>query len=274
MADSSPDGSANPEAGASARWVERHAEHPLLRTPDLGTRGDTLLRVVAVLFGAIVVQTLVASFGLGLLAGVGVTEEGAPVAFFTAQAALGLFGFLLLGVAYLYVRDDPGLVGIQVPGGRDVVLVGVGFVALVGLQYVSGFAFEFFGVEPAENTIIDRGEANPELFLVLVPVQFLLTGPGEELLFRGVIQGLLCRTYGLVPGIGLAAGLFALVHVPSLIGGDVLPVLAVVFLSGVILGAIYEYTRNLLVPILAHALLNTFLFGIQYAEAVGALVAV
>ena len=263
MADPPPD---------RAEWFERHAEQPLLRVPDLGARGDTLLRVTALLLGAVLAQILVAGLGVGLLAGLGLTEESAPVVLVIARSVLGLSAFLFVGAGYLYWRDDPALVGVQLPGRRDVLLTGVGFAGLVGLQLLSGLVFDFFSVEAADNAVVDQGRTSPELFLLLVPVQFLFTGPAEELLFRGVIQGLLRRTYGLLPGIGLASALFALVHVPALVGGDVLPVLAVVFLSGVVLGTVYEYTRNLIVSVLAHALLNTLLFATEYTESTAALV--
>ena len=261
------------EAGDGTGWLGRHPEQPLAHLPDSQTRGDTLFQVVVVLVGAFVAQILLATVGLGLLAGFDVGEESTPVLYYGTQSALGLLAFCLVGVGYLSVREDTALVGVRRPTARDVGLMLGGFLALavtmVGVQSL----LDLLGVEVADNVTVQRGEENPELFLVLVPIQFLLTGPGEELLFRGVLQGLLRRAYGVVPGIVAASTLFALFHVPSLVGDTLLPVLAVLFLSGALLGALYEYSRTILVPMVAHALWNATVFGTQYAEAVGALVA-
>jgi membrane protease YdiL (CAAX protease family) len=267
----------NSEAGNRGRgqtgWLQRHPEQPLAHVPDPGTRGDALFQVVLVLLGAFVAQILLVGVGVGLLAGLGVGEESMPVVFYSAQSALGLLAFCLVGAGYLYLREDPTLVGVRRPTGRDVGLMFGGFVALAGMMIGVQFLFDLLGFEIADNVVIQRGEENPELFLLLVPVQFLLTGPGEELLFRGVIQGLLRRAYGVVPGVVTASTLFALFHLPSLVGDTLLPVLAVLFLSGALLGALYEYSRTILVPMVAHALWNATVFGTQYAEAVGALFA-
>jgi len=255
--------------GDQSGWFERHPEAPLVRVPDLGARGDTLLAVVLVLLGALVAQVLFVNAGLGLLDLAGLTEETTPVTFLTLRSALGLLGLLAAGLLALYRLDDPGLVGIAPPTRRDIGLVVGGFALLAGLQFVVGALFDQFGVEIAENVIVERGREHPELFLVLVPVQFLVTGPAEEVLFRGVVQGLLRRTYGVVPGVVLASVLFALFHLPVFVGGAVLPGLLVVALSGLVLGALYEYSRTLVVPILAHALWNGLVFGREYAAVVG-----
>jgi membrane protease YdiL (CAAX protease family) len=262
------DAGPNPDSPDSAEWFRRHAEQPLFRFPDLGTRGDALLRVLLVLFAALALQILLVLVGSGLLAGVGITRESAPVAFLSSVQALGLLGFLVVGLAYLHRRDDPTLVGIRRPTGWDVRMILVGFIVIAGVLFAAEFLFQFLGFELADNEAIDQGRDNPELFLVFIPIQFLITGPAEELLFRGVVQGVLRRTYGVVPAIGFASALFSLAHYSALIGeGDVLPVFFILFLSGIVLGGLYEYTRTLLVPILAHALWNTLVFGTQYAEA-------
>jgi membrane protease YdiL (CAAX protease family) len=258
----------------SAGWFERHAEQPLYRVPDLGARGDTFLQVLLVLLGALVLQAVLFSLAVGLLDAVGITEDSAPVAYLSTVQAMGLLGFLVMGLVYLHWRDDPTLVGIRRPTGWDIRMILVGFITVAGVLFAAEFLFQFLGFDLADNEAIDQGRQHPELFLVFIPIQFLVTGPAEELLFRGVIQGLLRRTYGVIPGIALASALFSIAHYSALIGGgDVLPVFVILFLSGLVLGGLYEYTRTLLVPMLAHALWNTLVFGTQYAEAVDALIA-
>lgn len=254
-------------------WFEPLAEEDLFQVASISERGRALGHALLVLLGFFLVPLVLVVTGTDLLALAGITESGNPVAFYSTRTAVNLVGVLLVGLGYLYWQRDPGLVGIRRPTLGDAAAMLVGFLALAGLMLGGGILFEMFGVEPAENVAVERGSENPELFLVFLPIQFLLTGPAEELLFRGVLQGVLRRAYGVVPAIALASTLFALVHVPALIGGDVVPVLALVFASGVLFGVLYEYTGTLLVPIVAHACWNTLTFATEYAEATGALLA-
>ena len=254
-------------------WFDRHAAEPLFRVANRHTGPRATQQVLLVLLAAFVAQILFVSIGLGLLAAAGITEDAAPVAFLSAQSAAGLLAFLAVGFGYLAWQRDPALIGMRRPTRHDIRTVLGGFVVFAGLLFGVEFLFGFLGIEVAENVVVEQGNEHPELFLVFLPLQFLLTGPAEELLFRGIVQGVLRRAYGVVPGIVFASALFALFHVPSLTGDSLLPVLFILFLSGAALGTLYEYSRTLLVPILVHALWNTLVFGTQYAQAVDALLA-
>jgi|MDTC01.2.fsa_nt_gb membrane protease YdiL (CAAX protease family) len=74
----------------------------------------------------------------------------------------------------------------------------------------------------------------------------LVSGIGEEVFFRGFLQGWI--------GIWWTSGLFALLH----IGPDrrfvSWPILA--FVASVVLGALLDHTGSVLAPIVAHALVN------------------
>lgn len=76
----------------------------------------------------------------------------------------------------------------------------------------------------------------------------LLAGFGEELFFRGLVQRHLADWWGLPAGLMAASLLFGLLHpfTPSYV------VLAT--LIGIYLGWTYQFTGNLLVPAMAHAL--------------------
>jgi len=76
----------------------------------------------------------------------------------------------------------------------------------------------------------------------------LLAGFGEELLFRGVLQGWLTGLAGPWVGVMVAALVFGLLHCLSW----TYFVFAVIF--GLYLGVIYELTGNLLIVCLIHAL--------------------
>lgn len=252
-----------------ARWFQRHAEQPLARLPDASTRGDTIVQVALVLVAALALQLVFVVFAATLLTGVDITRESDPVVFLALVQAVGLLAFLVAGLAYLRRRDDPTLVGIRRPTGRDIRTILVGFVALGSVVYATELLFEALGFELAQNQAVVQGRENPELFLAFIPVQFLVTGPAEELLFRGVVQGLLRRAYGVVPAVAVASTLFSLAHYSALMGdGSLLPAFLTLFLSGVVLGTLYEYSRTLLVPMATHALWNAFVFGTLYVGTV------
>jgi membrane protease YdiL (CAAX protease family) len=84
------------------------------------------------------------------------------------------------------------------------------------------------------------------LSLVECVVLAAVSGVVEEALFRGALQ----------PHVGLlaASALFAAAH--FLPRRELLPWTAFAFLAGLLLGALFEHTGNLLAPIVAHALVN------------------
>lgn len=178
-------------------------------------------------------------------------------------------GFIALGVGYLWYRGDRDLVRWGWPTFRAIALMVGGFVALFALNLIAGIAATVLGLETAENAVIVAGNENPELFLYMIPITVLLVAPGEELVFRGIVQGWFRRAYGVVPGIVLASLLFGAVHIVALQGQGAIVYVTVAAALGLVLGGIYEYTENLLVPIVVHGVWNAFLFGGQYLIATG-----
>lgn len=79
----------------------------------------------------------------------------------------------------------------------------------------------------------------------------------EEVMFRGALLGAL-RRVGLAPwpAILLCALIFALLHIPALVGGAVAPGLAMLFVLGALLGWCAARTGSLAAPIMAHMLFN------------------
>ncbi|MBN2500534.1 MAG: CPBP family intramembrane metalloprotease [Anaerolineales bacterium] len=75
----------------------------------------------------------------------------------------------------------------------------------------------------------------------------LLAGTGEELLFRGWLQGTLIAKFGVLPGILIASAIFGLAHYLS-------PTYAIyAFLTGLYLGVIYQASGNLYIVMAIHA---------------------
>lgn len=224
------------------------------------------LVVVAFLAGA-VVQTL----GMSALEGAGVVGGESPALEQVVPMALHFVGFLVAVGWYLAWRDG-SLVRFGRPTGRDVRWTMLGFAGLVALLVGLDVLLSALGFEPADNVSVEVGREHPELFLYFIPVVLLLNAPAEELLFRGVVQGLFRRAYGVVPAVVAAALVFGVVHYLALVGtGSRLAYVAIAFVSGLVLGALYEYTENILVPVAVHALWNTLVYVNLYAGAVGLL---
>ncbi len=102
-------------------------------------------------------------------------------------------------------------------------------------------------IQSPVTMLVDAKEvAHVVALVVFVVVIAPLT---EEVLFRGIIQGVLRRWLGGWPASLLTAVLFAAVHTNA---HAAVPL----FVLGLILSRIYERHRSLVVPIAAHAAFN------------------
>ena len=98
---------------------------------------------------------------------------------------------------------------------------------------------------------------------------FIVVGPCEEFLSCGVVQNRLRERLPAAAAVALAAAVFAVVHVVAVAGSPtgVAVTLSVLLVPGVVLGAVYEYTGNLVVPWLLHSTHNSILLGaLLYAD--------
>ncbi len=184
-------------------------------------------------------------------------------------------GVAFLGVGALYLRKR-GIpvrsIGIRLPSIKEFgIVIGALVLSFVYLIAVSQLLAST-GTDAAENQIADMAMANPEIVLYLLPGAYLLIGPGEELLFRGVVQNRIREEFSAVPGVIVASAIFAAIHVGSLVASNpsaILVTIGVLMGPSLILGAIYEYTRNLVVPILVHGTYNAIIFLSLYLVATG-----
>ncbi|WP_135826455.1 CPBP family intramembrane glutamic endopeptidase [Halorussus ruber] len=222
----------------------------------------------------------IGTFGVGqivvFLAALGLQSVGVAVMSNVAiQVALGvvfLQGVTFGGLALLYLRQSDrgvGFLRVRIPTARDALLTVGGIVSLFGLLATARFVSSLLGVQTATNQIAEFGKQSPEVFLLLVPLSYLLIGPGEELLYRGLIQGMFVERFGKVRAIVLASSLFAVVHVFSLSGSGKLTYVVIVFGLALVLGGIYEYTDNLLVPAFIHGTYNAVQFAVAYLLVTG-----
>jgi uncharacterized protein len=132
----------------------------------------------------------------------------------------------------------------------------------VGLLVVS-----LLGLAIGEHQIHGVGTDNPEIFLLLIPLSLLVIGPGEELLFRGVVQGRLRQAFGAGAAITLAAVTFAALHIAALTGPSAARVatVAVLLLPSLVFGFAYERTGNIAVPAVIHGIYNATLLAVSYS---------
>jgi hypothetical protein len=173
------------------------------------------------------------------------------------------------GVALGYLRYR-GLtldyIGVRVPSLRDLLVTFGGYLAAFGLVTVAGLVIQALGTETAQNTTAQMAQETPEILLVLIPASFLIIGPGEEILFRGIVQRRLREAFSPAPAIVIAAAFFAAIHYLALSGPSLarLNTIAILFFPSLVFGAAYEYTENLVVPSLIHGAYNATLFSLLY----------
>jgi hypothetical protein len=221
------------------------------------------------------------AFGLGVLGiGLGVALAFGAVRVLTrvgvelstgALVLVSLFvvqGVAFGGLSWLYwrYRGEWVLDLFSRPDLRDV-LVAVGAYGLaLGGAVVGAVVITALELRAGRNTAASAGVESPEILLVLVVASFVLIGPGEEVLFRGVVQRRLRESFGPTVAVVAAAGIFASVHVVSLSGelGARAVTIGVLLLPSVAFGAAYEYTDNLTVPALVHGAYNATLFSVLY----------
>ncbi|WP_436910673.1 CPBP family intramembrane glutamic endopeptidase [Halosimplex marinum] len=155
----------------------------------------------------------------------------------------------------------------DLPDLRGVAIVVGGYVVALAAAFGGSILVTLLQVDTGTNQAAEIGMENPEVLLILIPASILVIGPGEELLFRGVVQGRLREVLGPVAGIILASSVFAGLHWFALTGGSAagnLVALGVLVGPSLVFGAAYELTDNIVVPSLIHGIYNATLFTLLY----------
>lgn len=234
---------------------------------------QTRLRSVATGFG-LAIGGFVAANVLGLLvfsllvqAGIAIRDN--PTVVYPVGTVLTGLGFVSVVVLYLASTDDFALLNVRIPTLRDLGWTVLGVGALLAALIAISTIFQQLGLETAQHQLEEIGRNNPQLMMVMIPLAFLVIGPSEELLFRGVIQGVLRRVYRPLPAIAIASVMFGIGHVTALTGEGKGSTILAVLLLGAILGALYEYTDNLVVPSLVHGAYDAIVFVQIYVTATG-----
>jgi len=172
-------------------------------------------------------------------------------------------GFVLVAVGYVKWQGVD-LYDVSLPSLRDVGWMAGGFVLLFVVAYGLSMLITLLGLETATNAVVETGRDNPRFFLYMIPVSLLFIGPGEELVFRGVVQGLFRKAYGVGPAVLVTSVLFGVAHYLALVGQGRVTYIAIATGLGLVLGAVYERSGNVVVPAVIHGVWNAMLFAVQW----------
>ena len=231
-----------------------------------------LVTVVGIVAGLILPLLVLIAFAA---AGVALGTAAQLVVTIVTTQGVAFGGVALLALRWNRRRRRPAaeqrriLVPVRVPDTRELMMLVMGYVGALAAAMIGATLAYAVGLEPGMNRIAELGMANPPMFLLLIVLSFLLIGPGEELLFRGVVQGRLRQAFSPATAVVLASAIFAAVHVLAITGTllNRAVTVAILFLPSLVFGAVYERTGNLAVPALVHGAYNATLFWLAYVAA-------
>lgn len=152
---------------------------------------------------------------------------------FGGMLAAGIAGGLLFGVNPLS------------PGRRVFVMLSLGlFVGIFGVAFAASYAGLADALKPN-----GPGQAVPLMLLWGCGIVLLQAG-AEEVLFRGWLQPVLARAWGIAPAVVLSALMFAALHV---MGGALAPVTLInLYLGGLLFGLLAAYGQGIAGAVAAH----------------------
>ncbi|WP_232700986.1 CPBP family intramembrane glutamic endopeptidase [Halobacterium wangiae] len=233
---------------------------------------DSKLKAVAVAFGIALLGFVLAIPATLVVANAYVLLTGNEI---DAVAGLGISMVSLQGIAFpatawLYIRYSDrswSFIPASFPSLRDLKYVAASYIGVFASVYAVAILLAVTSTETASNTAATTALEHPEIIPYLIVLQLLLIGPGEELLFRGVIQGSLRERFSAPAAILLASLTFAPLHITALVGGlqAVAVSIAILFVPSIFFGYLYEKTENIVAPAVAHGLYNGTLFALMFA---------
>lgn len=231
-----------------------------LRALLIGALGLLAIQVTALLLAAPVVA----------LGGELTTPQETLLSTVATGMGLGAFGLLVLETT----GWRGSFLDFSVPDRRDVGYAVGGSVLLVVAFVALSLALAELGVSPSEHGISERLSADDAwVALALVALSYLAVGPGEEFVYRNVVQKSLYAEFARGPAILVASAVFAAVHLPAYatqgLGVGAAVSLGIVFLLALGLGWLYARTDNVLVPMFAHGTFNAVQFLLLYLQLAG-----
>jgi hypothetical protein len=236
-------------------------------------RAASLAMALGLFLVAFLSAVAVAGLGVGLAERLGLVAGDGTGAQLVGMV-LSFVGFGVGVAGFLGVTGRLEVIDLRWPTRRDAAWAAGGLVAILVLALVIEQLLAAARVDVAQNNVLRILEENPAVAPYLVAISLVFVGPFEELVFRGGVQGLLRGAWGSRNAVLVASALFGAAHLPALIGTGTLALvayLAVAAVLGLVLGGIYERTRNLLVPAVVHGVYNSVLFVVAYVQITGGL---
>jgi hypothetical protein len=232
---------------AFALWQKARDQIPYLLDPDASppprvSTSDGL--IAAMVF--FVTQAIAAL----IIVGRGGRVHG--TALLVAFSIAGALTYLLMRWVYARAKTE-GVPRILPAGPRELSLGMLAGLA-TGL-FALGYLYAIDALGMLHDVLRDR-HALVDPGWWLLPLALLAAPLFEEFLFRGLIFGGLRRSFGLWPAMLASAAVFAIVH-PSI---SMMPV----FVFGLAAAWLYERTRTLLAPMLAHGVYNACAIAAQW----------
>ncbi|NEU55621.1 CPBP family intramembrane glutamic endopeptidase [Halorussus sp. MSC15.2] len=241
---------------------------------SLGTAVKAAGWGLAVGFAGLFAIAAWASVLVSIVAGLVPGDPGTATQLAISAVALGLGTGTVALIYFQWTDKTLAFLDFRVPTLRDLGYVGGGILALFGLQVLVTVVFSQLGLSTAEHNVQQAAAGgNAEILLLLIPASWLIIGPGEELLYRNIIQKSLYPTFGEWGGVLVASVVFSLAHIPAYAAGADLPALlstlAVIFFLSLILGATYLKTDNVTVSALIHGTFDAIIFAAMYVQMTG-----
>ncbi len=112
------------------------------------------------------------------------------------------------------------------------------------------------GAKTQVGGIYSLGEGTNKVFIFLL--LFFITGPGEEIFWRGFLQNRLMKRWGNSSGFLVATALYGGVHIFS---GNLILILAA-FVAGAFWGLLYLWKKDLLAQITSHSFWSAVIFAV------------
>lgn len=217
------------------------------------------------LWGAVIVSVL----------GLAGTSELTTRSGVILSTVAGGFGTATVAFLVLYWSDrEWTYLDVSFPTIRELAIVVVATGAIIGFNVIINIVFQTLGLESTTHQLVQVSRTDPTILLWLIPLAYLLIGPGEELLYRNIVQKSLYSSFSRPGAILLASAIFAVVHLPAFADPTAGPLpllntLTKVFLLSLILGITYHRTNNVVVAALVHGSFDAVAFAITYIQLTG-----
>lgn len=245
--------------------------------PTVGTLSMAQLRallqaVLIGLLGLVAIQVAALLLASPVVAATGELSVVEETILTTVATGVGLAAY---GAVVMSATErSRSFLDLAVPDRRDAGYAVGGAVVLLAAFLAVSIGLSELGVSLSEHGITQRlGAGDAWAALVLVALSYLAVAPGEELLYRNVVQKSLYEQFSRPAAVAITSAVFALVHVPAYAQGPVdvgaAASLGLVFGLAVGLGWVYARTDNLVVPVFAHGTFNAVQYLLLYASLTG-----